>query len=65
MIRKDKDGNEVRKTIDYSCMSYDVPNLPTNLNKLGGYIPTSSTTYVIDTAELYMYTEDDETWHLQ
>jgi hypothetical protein len=65
MIRVDKDGDRVRETKDFSCMSADVPNLPTNINKLGGYIPTSSTAYVIDKAELYMYSEDDESWHLQ
>lgn len=65
MIRVDKDGDEIRKIKEFSCMSYDVPNLPTNLNNLGGYIPTSSTAYVIDTAELHMYTEDDQSWHIQ
>lgn len=62
-IRVDKDGDKVRKTKELSCMSYDVPNLPTNLNKTGGYIPTSSTCFVIDTSECYMYSEDDESWH--
>lgn len=65
MIRVDKDGDRVRKTKDFSCMSQDVPNLPTNLNNTGGFIPTSSTAYVIDTGDLYMYSEDDESWHLQ
>ena len=63
MIRVDKDGDLVRKVKEFSCMSYDVQNLPTNLNKLGGYIPTSSIVFVIDTAECYMYSEDDEKWH--
>jgi hypothetical protein len=65
MIRVDKDGEKVRKIKELSCMSSDVPNLPTNLNKTGGYIPTSSTVYVIDTGDVYMYSEDDEQWHLQ
>lgn len=62
-IRIDKDGDSVRKTKDYSCLSEDIPNLPTNKNKTGGYIPTSSTAFIIDTADCYMYSEDDESWH--
>jgi hypothetical protein len=65
MIRVDKDGDHVRKIKEFSCMSYDVPNLPTNVNHFGGYIPTSSTAFVIDTSEAYMYSEDDEAWHKQ
>lgn len=63
MIRVDKDGDKIRKIKEFSCMSYDVDNLPTNTNKLGGYIPTSSTAFVIDTGDCYMYSEDDESWH--
>ena len=60
-VRIDRDGDKKRKTKDFSCMSYDT--MPTNINKLGGYIPTSSTMMVLDTGQIYIYSEDDEDWH--
>lgn len=63
-IRLDQDGNKTREIKKFSLMSYDVKNLPTNKNKLGGYIPTSSIAFVIDTGDCYMYSEDSEQWYL-
>lgn len=63
-IRIDQDGDKIRPIKKISLMSYDVKNLPTNINKLGGYIPTSSIAFVIDTGDCYMYSEDNEQWYL-
>lgn len=64
MVRLDRFGDQKRLTMDLTCTSADIGKFPTNKNNfLNKHIPTSSTMYVIDTGDIYMYTEDTDEWY--
>ena len=62
MIRIDKDGDKIRQVKEFSCISTDKNNFPKRSTGYSETLPTSSTIYVIDTGELFMYTEDLDDW---
>lgn len=63
MIRLEKDGDKIKKVKEFSCIEKDKGNFPKKSTGYSEKLPTSSTMYVIDTREMFMYSEDTDEWY--